>query len=63
MDQINNNSSFLMLIEEDDPIFLQIPNDFASMMWGDRPPYKKSVKIVDGNKLWFVRLKKHFGKC
>ncbi|KAJ0556744.1 putative DNA-binding pseudobarrel domain superfamily [Helianthus annuus] len=28
------------------------------MMWGEQPPYKESVKIVDGNKLWFVRLKK-----
>ena len=28
------------------------------MIWGDQPPYKDSVKIVDGNKLWFVRLKK-----
>ncbi|KAF5801600.1 hypothetical protein HanXRQr2_Chr06g0249991 [Helianthus annuus] len=23
------------------------------MMWGEQPPYKESVKIVDGNKLWF----------
>ncbi|XP_022010586.1 uncharacterized protein LOC110919843 [Helianthus annuus] len=58
MDPMNNSPSFLKLIEEDDPIFLQIPNDFASMIWGDQPPYKDSVKIVDGNKLWFVRLKK-----
>ncbi|XP_035832907.1 uncharacterized protein LOC110876214 [Helianthus annuus] len=28
------------------------------MIWGDQPPYKDSVKIVDGNKLWFVRVKK-----
>uniref|UniRef100_A0A251U8W6 Uncharacterized protein n=1 Tax=Helianthus annuus TaxID=4232 RepID=A0A251U8W6_HELAN len=36
----------------------QIHNDYASLMWGEQPPYKESVKIVDGNKLWFVRLKK-----
>ncbi|KAJ0435794.1 hypothetical protein HanIR_Chr17g0897311 [Helianthus annuus] len=59
MDQSNNNPSFLKLIEEDDPLFLQIPNDYASLMWGEQPPYKESVKIVDGNKLWFVRLKKN----
>ncbi|KAM0045730.1 putative transcription factor B3-Domain family [Helianthus debilis subsp. tardiflorus] len=58
MDPMNNSPSFLKLIQEDDQIFLQIPNDFASMIWGDQPPYKDSVKIVDGNKLWFVRLKK-----
>ncbi|KAJ0666434.1 putative transcription factor B3-Domain family [Helianthus annuus] len=28
------------------------------MIWGDQPPYKDSVKIVDGNNLWFVRVKK-----
>ncbi|KAJ0804206.1 hypothetical protein HanPI659440_Chr02g0035451 [Helianthus annuus] len=43
MDPLHNNPSFLKLIEEDDPIFLQIPNDFASMIWGDQPPYKDSV--------------------
>ncbi|KAJ0743099.1 putative transcription factor B3-Domain family [Helianthus annuus] len=53
MDPMNNSPSFLKLIQEDDQIFLQIPNDFASMIWGDQPPYKDSVKIVDGNKLWF----------
>ncbi|KAJ0455828.1 putative transcription factor B3-Domain family [Helianthus annuus] len=58
MDPLHNSPSFLKLIEEDFPIFLQIPNDFASMIWGDQPPYKDSVKIVDGNKLWFVRVKK-----
>ncbi|KAJ0938372.1 putative DNA-binding pseudobarrel domain superfamily [Helianthus annuus] len=58
MDPLHNNPSFLKLIEEDDPIFLQIPNDFASMIWGDQPPYKDSVKIIDGNKLWFIRVKK-----
>ncbi|KAJ0485073.1 putative transcription factor B3-Domain family [Helianthus annuus] len=58
MDPMNNSPSFLKLIQEDDQIFLQIPNDFASMIWGDQPPYKDPVKIVDGNKLWFVRLKK-----
>uniref|UniRef100_A0A251VF55 DNA-binding pseudobarrel domain-containing protein n=2 Tax=Helianthus annuus TaxID=4232 RepID=A0A251VF55_HELAN len=28
------------------------------MIWGDQPPYKDSVKIIDGNKLWFIRVKK-----
>ncbi|KAL9997472.1 putative transcription factor B3-Domain family [Helianthus debilis subsp. tardiflorus] len=58
MDRSNNSPSFLKLIEKFDPLFLQIPNDFASMTWVEQPPYKESVKIVDGNKLWFVRLKK-----
>ncbi|KAM0009323.1 putative transcription factor B3-Domain family [Helianthus debilis subsp. tardiflorus] len=58
MDPLHNSPSFLKLIEEDFLIFLEIPNDFASMIWGDQPPYKDSVKIVDGNKLWFVRVKK-----
>ncbi|MFS8017902.1 hypothetical protein Hanom_Chr15g01385861 [Helianthus anomalus] len=46
MDPLHNSPSFLKLIDEDDPIFL-----------GDQPPYKDSVKIVDGAKLWFVRVK------
>ncbi|KAJ0787931.1 putative transcription factor B3-Domain family [Helianthus annuus] len=61
MDPMNNSPSFLKLIQEDDQIFLQIPNDFASMIWGDQPPYKDSVKIVDGNKLWFVLKKTDVG--
>ncbi|KAJ0787880.1 putative DNA-binding pseudobarrel domain superfamily [Helianthus annuus] len=28
------------------------------MMWGEHPPYNESVKIVDGNNIWFVRLKR-----
>ncbi|KAJ0781249.1 putative transcription factor B3-Domain family [Helianthus annuus] len=28
------------------------------MMWGEQPPYNESVKIVDGNNIWFVRLKR-----
>ncbi|KAM0021644.1 putative DNA-binding pseudobarrel domain superfamily [Helianthus debilis subsp. tardiflorus] len=28
------------------------------MMWGEHPPYNESVKIVDGNNIWFVRLEK-----
>ncbi|KAJ0788139.1 hypothetical protein HanPI659440_Chr05g0188161 [Helianthus annuus] len=45
MDPTNNSSSFLKLIHDDDPIFVQ-------------PPYSESVKIVDGDKLWIIRLKK-----
>ncbi|KAJ0580403.1 hypothetical protein HanHA300_Chr04g0128841 [Helianthus annuus] len=58
MDPSKNSPSFLKLIEDDDPIFLEIPIDFASVMWGEQPPYKESVKIVDGNNIWFVRLKR-----
>ncbi|KAM0043360.1 putative transcription factor B3-Domain family [Helianthus debilis subsp. tardiflorus] len=58
MDPSNNSTSFLKLIEDDDPVFLEIPNDFASMMRGEQPPYNESVKIVDGNNIWFVRLKR-----
>ncbi|KAM0044221.1 putative transcription factor B3-Domain family [Helianthus debilis subsp. tardiflorus] len=42
MDPLHNSPSFLKLIDEDFLIFLQIPNDFASMIWGDQPPYKDS---------------------
>ncbi|KAJ0831652.1 putative transcription factor B3-Domain family [Helianthus annuus] len=58
MDPSKNNPSFLKLIEDDNPIFLEIPNDFASMMWGEQSPFKESVKIVNGNNIWFVRLKR-----
>ncbi|KAJ0610241.1 putative transcription factor B3-Domain family [Helianthus annuus] len=58
IDPLHNTPSFLKLIDEDFPIFLEIPNDFASMVWGDHPPYKDSVRIVDGDNIWFVRVKK-----
>ncbi|KAJ0588180.1 putative transcription factor B3-Domain family [Helianthus annuus] len=58
IDPLHNTPSFLKLIDEDFPIFLEIPNDFASMVWGDQPPYKDLVKIVDGDNIWFVRVKK-----
>ncbi|KAJ0624542.1 putative transcription factor B3-Domain family [Helianthus annuus] len=58
IDPLHNTPSFLKLIDEDFPIFLELPNDFASMVWGDHPPYKDSVKIVDGDNIWFVRVKK-----
>ncbi|KAJ0734831.1 hypothetical protein HanPI659440_Chr11g0424881 [Helianthus annuus] len=58
MDLSNNSPSFLKLIEDDDPIFVEIPNDFATLMWGEQPLYGESVKIVDGNDLWVVRVKR-----
>ncbi|KAF5768453.1 hypothetical protein HanXRQr2_Chr14g0636631 [Helianthus annuus] len=39
MDPSNNSPSFLKLIEDDDPIFVEIPYDFATLMWGEQPPY------------------------
>ncbi|MFS7912064.1 putative transcription factor B3-Domain family [Helianthus anomalus] len=58
LDPSKNSPSFLKLIEDDDPVFLEIPNDFASMMSGEQPPYNESVKIVEGNNIWFVRMKR-----
>ncbi|MFS7898180.1 hypothetical protein Hanom_Chr00s017856g01757481 [Helianthus anomalus] len=40
MDPNNNTPSLLKLIEDYDPIFLKIPYDFATLLWGEQPfPY------------------------
>ncbi|KAJ0930571.1 putative transcription factor B3-Domain family [Helianthus annuus] len=63
MDPSKKSPSFLKLIEDDDPIFLEIPIDFASVMWGEQPPYKESVKIIDGNNIWFVKADEFRRQC
>ncbi|KAJ0512627.1 putative transcription factor B3-Domain family [Helianthus annuus] len=40
--------------ESSSNILQEILNDFASLMLGEQPPYKESVKILDGNNIWVV---------
>ncbi|MFS8025502.1 hypothetical protein Hanom_Chr16g01475791 [Helianthus anomalus] len=44
MEPKNNSHSLLNLIEEYDPIFLEIPYDFATLLWGEQLPYITVVK-------------------
>ncbi|KAF5822867.1 hypothetical protein HanXRQr2_Chr01g0031911 [Helianthus annuus] len=47
MDHENNAPSLLKLIENYDPIFLEIPYDFATLLWGKQLPYVNGLKISD----------------
>ncbi|KAJ0448800.1 putative transcription factor B3-Domain family [Helianthus annuus] len=59
MDSNNNAHLFLKLIEDYDPIFLEIPYDFATLLWGEQLPYGQSVQIIDDDLSWVVRLKRN----
>uniref|UniRef100_A0A251V1F9 Uncharacterized protein n=1 Tax=Helianthus annuus TaxID=4232 RepID=A0A251V1F9_HELAN len=39
--------SFLKLIDDYDPIFLEIPYDFASLLWGRKVPYGQCLELID----------------
>ncbi|KAJ0523202.1 hypothetical protein HanIR_Chr10g0491181 [Helianthus annuus] len=39
--------SFLKLIDDYDPIFLEIPYDFASLLWGGKVPYGHCLELID----------------
>ncbi|KAJ0865813.1 hypothetical protein HanRHA438_Chr12g0544631 [Helianthus annuus] len=39
--------SFLKLIDDYDPIFLEIPYDFASLLWGGKVPYGQCLELID----------------
>ncbi|MFS8024700.1 putative transcription factor B3-Domain family [Helianthus anomalus] len=61
MDPTKMAPSFLTFIGEE-PIFLTIPSDFATNLWGDKVPYGKTVQIRDGDTLRFVRVRKGNGE-
>ncbi|KAJ0918717.1 putative transcription factor B3-Domain family [Helianthus annuus] len=61
MDPTKIPPSFLTFIGEE-PVFLTIPSDFATNLWGDKVPYGKTVKIRDGNSLRCVRIRKRNGE-
>ncbi|XP_035833936.1 uncharacterized protein LOC110875140 isoform X4 [Helianthus annuus] len=46
MDHENNAPSLLKLIKNYDPIFLEIPYDFATLLWGEQLPYVNVLKLV-----------------
>ncbi|KAJ0725916.1 hypothetical protein HanPI659440_Chr12g0464341 [Helianthus annuus] len=39
--------SFLKLIDDYDPIFLEIAYDFASLLWGGKVPYGQCIELID----------------
>ncbi|KAJ0820973.1 hypothetical protein HanPSC8_Chr16g0714511 [Helianthus annuus] len=39
--------SFLKLIDDYDPIFLEIPYDFSSLLWGGKVPYGQCLELID----------------
>ncbi|KAM0036309.1 putative DNA-binding pseudobarrel domain superfamily [Helianthus debilis subsp. tardiflorus] len=59
MDPKNNAPSFLKLIDDYDPIFLEISYDFASLLWGGKVPYGQCLELIDDNLSWVVRLKRN----
>ncbi|KAF5779172.1 putative transcription factor B3-Domain family [Helianthus annuus] len=59
MDPNNNAHSLLKLIKDYDPIFLEIPYDFATLFWGEQLPYDQSLKIIDDDLSWVVRVKRN----
>ncbi|KAJ0441129.1 hypothetical protein HanIR_Chr16g0794251 [Helianthus annuus] len=46
MDHENNAHSLLKLIGDYDPIFLEIPYDFATLLWGEQLPYVNVLKLL-----------------
>ncbi|KAJ0788199.1 hypothetical protein HanPI659440_Chr05g0188881 [Helianthus annuus] len=46
MDHENNAPSLLKLIGDYDPIFLEIPYDFATFLWGEQLPYVNVLKLL-----------------
>ncbi|KAJ0779705.1 putative transcription factor B3-Domain family [Helianthus annuus] len=59
MDPNNNVPSLFKLIEDYDPIFFEIPYDFATVLWAEQLPYGQSLKIIDDDLSWVVRLKRN----
>ncbi|MFS7992504.1 putative transcription factor B3-Domain family [Helianthus anomalus] len=51
MDSTKRAHSFITFIDKEEPVFLVIPNDFATILWGDKIPYYKTVEIRDGDNL------------
>ncbi|KAJ0666335.1 putative transcription factor B3-Domain family [Helianthus annuus] len=58
MDPKSNNCSFLKLVDVHHPTKVEIPYDFATLLWGEQLPYGDSVKIFDADNLWIVKIEK-----
>ncbi|KAF5818628.1 putative DNA-binding pseudobarrel domain superfamily [Helianthus annuus] len=58
MDPNSKSCSFLKLIDVDDPTKVEIPYDFATLLWGEQLPYGDCVKIFDADNLWVVKIEK-----
>ncbi|KAJ0561264.1 putative transcription factor B3-Domain family [Helianthus annuus] len=62
MDPTKMALSFLTIIANEEPVFLTMPTDFATVLWGDKVPYCKTVQIHDGDTLRMVRTRKRNGE-
>ncbi|XP_035832819.1 uncharacterized protein LOC118481715 [Helianthus annuus] len=63
MNLSNQTPSFLQFLNEDDFIFLNIPLDFQTLLWGKEVPYGQIVELLDGDKSWLVRVRKRDDHC
>ncbi|KAJ0707686.1 putative transcription factor B3-Domain family [Helianthus annuus] len=52
MDPKRSSCSFLKLVDE-------IPNDFATLLWGEQFPYGDRIKIFAADNLWIVQIEKY----
>ncbi|KAF5797651.1 putative transcription factor B3-Domain family [Helianthus annuus] len=62
MDPTKMAPLFLTIIADEEHVFLTIPIDFATGLWGDKVPYCKTVQIRDGDTLRMVRIRKRNGE-
>ncbi|KAJ0733053.1 putative transcription factor B3-Domain family [Helianthus annuus] len=58
MDSSKNRHSFLAFVDDEEPILMEIPIDFAKNLWGDKIPYYQTVEIRDGDKVRKMRIRK-----
>ncbi|KAF5823165.1 putative transcription factor B3-Domain family [Helianthus annuus] len=63
MNLSNQTPSFLQFLNEDDIIFLNIPLDFQTLLWGKEVLYGQIVELLDGDKSRLVRVKKRDDHC
>ncbi|KAF5774672.1 putative transcription factor B3-Domain family [Helianthus annuus] len=54
MDPKSSSCSFLKLVDVHHPTKVEIPYDFATLLWGEQFPYGDRVKIFAADNLWIV---------
>ncbi|KAJ0693845.1 hypothetical protein HanRHA438_Chr15g0715091 [Helianthus annuus] len=64
MDPKSSSCSFLKLVDVHHPTKVEIPYDFATLLWGEQFPYGDRVKIFVADNLWIVEIEKIWvGSC
>ncbi|MFS7904811.1 putative DNA-binding pseudobarrel domain superfamily [Helianthus anomalus] len=59
MDPKTSSCSFLKLVDLHHPTKLEIPNDFAKLLWGKQFPYGDRIKIFAADNLWIVEIERY----